>query len=96
MFATFFEWRIRDGAEEQFEQAWAEATAILKSHGSMGSALFRNDGGHFCAIARWPDRATRDAAFAAADLAASGAAMRGAVADTVHCIDLEEVRNLWT
>ena len=96
MFATFFEWRIRDGAERQFEQAWADATGILKTHGSMGSALFRNDEGHFCAFARWPDRATRDAAFAAAKLDESGAAMRDAVTDTVHRIDLEQVRNLWT
>ena len=96
MFATFFEWQIRHGADEQFERAWAEATIILKAYGSMGSALFRNDAGHYCAFARWPDRATRDAAFAAADLAQSGAAMRGAVSDTVHRIDLEQVRNLWT
>ena len=95
MFATFFEWRIRDGAEEQFEQAWADATEILKTHGSMGSALFRNDAGDYCAFARWPNRATRDAAFAAADLTDSGGAMRDAVTDTVHRIDLEQLRNLW-
>ena len=95
MFATFFEWRIRDGAKEQFEQAWADATEILKTHGSMGSALFQNDVGHYCAFARWPDRATRNAAFAAADLTDSGGAMRGAVTDTIHRIDLEQVRNLW-
>ncbi|MEO6581106.1 MAG: hypothetical protein ABIN83_08130 [Sphingomicrobium sp.] len=96
MFATFFEWEIREGAELQFEQAWAEATEILKTHGSMGSALFRNDTGNLCAFARWPDRARRDAAFAAAELTDCGRRMGDAIATTVHRIDLEEVRNLWT
>ncbi len=95
-FATYFEWEVKAGAEEAFVAAWEAATRHLLGHGSNGSALFRTGDGHFAALARWPSRASRDSAFNAAAFPAEAAPMAEAIERTVHRIDLEGERDLWT
>jgi hypothetical protein len=95
MFATYFEWKIRAGHEDEFLSIWHEGTTLLLGEGSLGSALFKGDDGRFRALARWPDRATRDAASARVFDAPVFARMRGVVEEAVHCNDMIEVDNLW-
>lgn len=95
MIATFFEWRIEPEREAAFHAAWAEVTHRLQAHGSRGSTLFRKDSGHYCALARWPDAATRDAAFALEAESAASKCLRATLATTLQQIDLDEVDNLW-
>ncbi len=95
MLATYFEWRVRAGCEDEFVQIWHEGTMLLRAEGSLGSALFKGDDGRFRALARWPDLATRDLAFARTTDAPAFVRMREIVEATVHSDDLMEVDNLW-
>ena len=61
MFAVVYRWRLRPGAEEQFQDGWERVTrAIHAGCGSFGSRLHRADDGTWVAYARWPDAATRE------------------------------------
>ncbi len=95
MIATFFRWRIVSGKEREFETAWAAVTSALKRHGSAGSALFVDDQGHYCALARWPDRAMRDRAFLADPAPSESAILRDCVAETMERTDMDQRANLW-
>lgn len=95
MFATFFQWTIHTGREDEFVQIWNEGTALLLEQGSLGSALFRGEDGRFSALARWPDRATRDAAFEWLREHSVFAQIRECVAETNRWDDTDEVSNLW-
>ncbi|WP_265562348.1 hypothetical protein [Sphingomicrobium arenosum] len=97
MIATFFEWVIKEGMEAQFREGWEEVTAMLYPDGSFGSSLFTNEAGNLCAIALWPDKATRDAAFAPYLEAPTEAhlKMRAAVERSVHRIDLDCISEMW-
>jgi NADPH:quinone reductase-like Zn-dependent oxidoreductase len=64
MIAIYYRWRLVDGKEAQFTQAWQAITALLKDQGSLGSALFTSEDGSAIAIARWPDLQTRQASSA--------------------------------
>jgi hypothetical protein len=94
VFATLFEWTVQPGREDAFESAWEEATLELRALGSQGSALFRGEGGELIGFARWPDRATRDAAFARSGQKAFER-MSECLAAPTRRVDLDEVRNLW-
>ena len=63
MFAIYFEWRVKKGAEAEFERLWSAGTEALRQEGSFGSALFRSASGRYHGFARWPDRETRDRVF---------------------------------
>lgn len=93
MLAYFFQWRLRPGLEAQFQAAWAAVTRDLLTQGSHGSALFDGPDGTVCAIARWPDTATRQAASATAEDARRR--MQEAVAETLQALPLTERLNLW-
>ncbi len=95
MFATFFQWTIHAGREEDFLQIWNEGTELLLRHGSLGSALFKGTDGKYSALARWPDRETRDAAFDAVRDADVFTRMRECVAETNRWDDVEQLSNLW-
>lgn len=96
MLATFFQWRIKPGRRVAFEEAWTQITRAYHAQGSLGSALFEREDGTLCAFARWPDRATRDAAFAMDVLPEATAQMRDAVEETVQRFDMDGVVDLWT
>lgn len=59
MFVVIYRWRLQEGQEPAFEQAWAELTALFKQlRGALGSRLHRAEDGMYVAYAQWPDRAT--------------------------------------
>jgi hypothetical protein len=60
MFAIYFKWQVKEGFEQQFERLWSAGTQALRDEGSLGSALFSGGAGQYHALARWPDRETRD------------------------------------
>jgi hypothetical protein len=94
LIATFFEWRIDSVHDQAFRDAWGEVTRELRSAGSLGSTLFRKSEGHYCALARWPDAATRDAAFAAAKDGAASTRLRATIGATLQRVELDEVEDL--
>ena len=64
MFIAVYWWRIHEGKEEQFREAWRRATKrITEVYGSYGSRLHRDRDGRFVGYAEWPDEATWQAAF---------------------------------
>jgi hypothetical protein len=62
--AVIYRWRIAEGAETAFRDRWSKATLELRALGGLGSMLSRNAAGDWVAIALWPSRETRTAAFA--------------------------------
>jgi hypothetical protein len=95
MIVTLFEWMIPQGRESEFREIWNEGTQLLLREGSLGSALFVGDDGHFRALARWPDRATRDAAFARTKNEPVFVRMRDCIEATLCREDADEIANLW-
>ena len=64
MFVAVYWWRVHDGKEEQFREAWRRGTrAITRLYGSYGSRLHQDADGRFVGTAEWPDEATWRAAF---------------------------------
>lgn len=56
-FAVLYRWRLKDGAENQFVEAWAAITRFLREErGALGSRLHRCDDGTYMAYAQWPSR----------------------------------------
>lgn len=91
MYATFFQWRIRAGQIGTFRSAWAEVTDRLKEEGSLGSTLFAGPEDSWCALARWPSRGVRDAAFAAVAGHDCAVRLRASIEETLQRVDLDLV-----
>jgi heme-degrading monooxygenase HmoA len=96
MIAIIYQWRIKQGLRDQFDTAWSEVTAALKLQGALGSALFEADDGTVFAIARWPDRETRQAAAAKRGAADAFARMIDAIEEELQEHVIEERLNFWT
>ena len=98
MFVAVYRWRLKPGLEEQFRRGWCRITELARERcGSGGSALFRAADGSWVAIARWPDRAAREACFAEGPLDLQAAAlMNDAIAERLPELELEAVDDLWT
>lgn len=59
MFNVIYRWKLQPGKEDQFQKAWAEATALIRTHrGGLGSRLHRCTDGTYLAYAQWPDQKT--------------------------------------
>ncbi len=57
MFTVIYTFRVKSGKEEAFQRSWAFITEeYLRTRGSLGSRLHRDQNGTFVAIALWPDR----------------------------------------
>lgn len=64
MFVVLYRWRIRDGHEEEFVQAWSRTSdCYLKELGSLGSRLHRGNDGIWYSYAQWPSEQARHDAF---------------------------------
>ena len=56
-FAVIYRWRIRNGMEDQFQQAWVIVTkSFIDERKALGSRLHRVDDGSWVAYAQWPSR----------------------------------------
>lgn len=57
MFVVIYRWKLKQGREAEFRQAWREATeAIYTKCGSLGSQLMEGNDGTYYAVAGWPIR----------------------------------------
>ena len=57
-FAVVYQWRLKQGMEAQFHEAWAKLTELLREQrGARGSRLHRTDQGTLVAYAQWPSQA---------------------------------------
>ena len=95
MLTTFFRWQVDANNRLEFKSAWADLTEALKAQGSLGSALFQGSDGSFCALARWPDKKTRDAAFDALAGHPSAHVMKTLFAESVDRLDLDLLDDRW-
>lgn len=79
-FTVLYRWRIREGSEKKFVDAWTEITDhYVKNAGSVGSRLHRGSDGVWYAYAQWPSAEARDRAFLGSELTGAKAAMREAI-----------------
>ncbi len=57
-FTVMYRWRLREGSEPAFREAWEAVTrALMKERGALGSRLHRAEDGTWTAYAQWPSRA---------------------------------------
>ncbi len=58
MFCVVYEFKVKEGANLEFESAWADFTeAIFRVCGSLGSRLHKTDNPQiYIAYAQWPSR----------------------------------------
>jgi hypothetical protein len=89
---VLYRWRLRQGFESSFIEAWSRKTELLRSEGgSFGSRLHRGSDGIWYGYAQWPSEASRQRAFAQSFDSAANAQMRAAVAESLPEIVLESV-----
>lgn len=82
MFIVLYRWRIKDGFENQFIEAWAEVTEfIVKNCDSLGSRLHRDKDGVFYGYAQWKSAEQRAGAFAKMSDFPAREKMREAIAE---------------
>ncbi len=63
-FVVLYRWRLNEGAEEAFTEAWSRVSALLLSErGSLGSRLHRGSDGIWYSYAQWPSPEARHRAF---------------------------------
>lgn len=68
MFAVIYRFKLQPHQEAVFQQYWHQiATYFVQRRGAIGSCLHKGDEGLWVAYSRWPDKATRDAAWPGED-----------------------------
>ncbi len=56
-FYVLYRWRLHAGMEQQFIDAWAKMTELIREQrGGLGSRLHHRDDGWWVAYAAWPSR----------------------------------------
>jgi heme-degrading monooxygenase HmoA len=91
MFVVLYRWRIHDGHEAEFVEAWSRNSDLyLNEFGSLGSRLHKGSDGLWYSCAQWPSAQTREEAFSksVADAGAS-ARMERAIAERFAPIILD-------
>lgn len=89
-FVAVYRWRVAPGDEAAFRKAWGETTMALREAGGYGSCLRRTEDGLFVAVAPWPDRQTRESAFAAI-----GQGPQWPPCERLDPIEMEVIDDLW-
>ncbi|MNE41566.1 hypothetical protein D3C80_1356450 [compost metagenome] len=96
MIVAVYRWRLKPGSQDAFTAVWSEATLVLRERGSGGSALFNGPDGIVWGLARWPDAATRDAAFAQPLHGEYRSRMDACIEERFDALELDAVADLWT
>lgn len=98
MFVAIYRMRLAPGSEDQYAKDWAEATQVaIDRYGSGGSALFKGDDGVWTAIARWPDRESRQRFFNRPGIdPEQRARQQAAIIERLPTLELESVIDMWT
>lgn len=64
MFIVLYRWRVREGFEQEFIEAWTERTVYFRGrYDSLGSRLHRGNDGLFYSYAQWRSAEQREKAF---------------------------------
>ncbi|QQS41210.1 MAG: antibiotic biosynthesis monooxygenase [Acidobacteriota bacterium] len=75
-FTVLYRWRLREGSERKFVDAWTEVTEYhLANSGSFGSRLHKGNDGTWYAYAQWPSQEARQRAFSGDELEGAADAM---------------------
>jgi hypothetical protein len=95
-FAVIYQWRLREGMEDQFKEGWRRATIALRAQrAGGGSCLHRGRDGTWFAYARWPAEETRAASRALPSIDPEAARMmREATLETLPEVVLDVVDDL--
>lgn len=93
MFVVLYRWRLHEGMEDAFVDAWSRVSERLRSErGSLGSRLHRGPDGIWYSYAQWPSAQARDEAFALASVDPQASEqMARAIAERLPEIVLEPV-----
>ena len=92
-FTVLYRWRLHEGAETAFINAWSRISELLLSQrGSLGSRLHRGPDGWWYSYAQWPSAQAREQAFAGEPLdPQANQQMREAIAESLPELVLESV-----
>ena len=64
IFSVIYRFELRPDQEIVYQACWDKITDYFIEHcGAVGSCLHKGEGGLWVAYSRWPDKATRDAAW---------------------------------
>ena len=64
MFAAIYRFKLKPHQEAVYKQYWhAIANYFIEHRGAIGSCLHKGEDALWLAYSRWPDKATRDAAW---------------------------------
>lgn len=64
MFAVIYRFKLKPQQEKSYEQYWRTiVNYFVKHRGAIGCCLHKGEDGLWVAYSRWPDKATRDAAW---------------------------------
>lgn len=64
MFAVIYRFKLQPHQEKVYQQCWHTlVNYFIEQRGALGSCLHKGDDNLWVAYSRWPDRATRDAAW---------------------------------
>jgi Antibiotic biosynthesis monooxygenase len=59
-FTVLYRWRLREGMEKEFVEAWSRISFLLRNErGSLGSRLHRGNDGIWYSYAQWPSAEVR-------------------------------------
>lgn len=98
MFTVLYTFRAKPGMEETFQRSWAFITEeYMRTRGSLGSRLHKDENGTFVAIALWPDREHWEAQGPtdSPELANARDRMREACEEIQTTHELVVVQDLW-
>lgn len=64
MLAVIYRFELQPHQEEKYQACWETVSEYFVKHcGAIGSCLHKGESGLWVAYSRWPDQATRDAAW---------------------------------
>jgi hypothetical protein len=64
MFAVIYRGFVKPGFEAEYQKIWHQIAQYFIQHcGAIGSCLHQTEDGMWLAYSRWPNKATRDAAW---------------------------------
>ncbi|WP_419418744.1 antibiotic biosynthesis monooxygenase family protein [Legionella sp. D16C41] len=90
MFAVIYRAFLKPGFEAEYQEAWRQvASYFVQYRGALGSCLHKTADGMWVAYSRWPDKATRDAAWPGDDAPSEilPSEIRDAIIKIQTCID---------
>jgi heme-degrading monooxygenase HmoA len=97
VFVVVYRWRLKPEQEAQFTRDWREVTLLAREkYGSGGSSLFKAHDDSFVAIARWPDRETRQRFLDRRGIdTATRERMNAAIEQDFPPLELDTLHDLW-